>query len=245
MRAFGVTDRGAVRKENQDFFRFEIPAGEGELLTAVLCDGMGGARAGSVASNIAADTFMSHAANSLDESSTPADVKAILTEAVSFANTKVYDRSFEDYSCMGMGSTLVALMVTGKRAFIANVGDSRGYQFSRNVLSQVTRDHSLVEDMIARGKLTREQAQKHPKRNIITRAIGVEASVKADVFELRFPVGNRLLLCSDGLTNAVSEEEISRILSEHEDPEGACNTLLDLALQNGAPDNVTVFIAQH
>ena len=234
-----------MRKENQDFFRFDIPAGESELMTAVLCDGMGGARAGSVASSIAADTFMSHAANSLDESSTSADIRGILTEAVSFAHTKVYGRSFDDYSCMGMGSTLVALMVTGKRAFVANVGDSRAYRFSKNHLSQITRDHSLVEDMIARGKLTREAAMKHPKRNIITRAIGVEASVKADLFELRFLPGTRILLCSDGLTNAAPEEEISRILTEYEDPEGACKALLDLALQNGAPDNVTVLIAQH
>ncbi|MBR1659793.1 MAG: Stp1/IreP family PP2C-type Ser/Thr phosphatase [Oscillospiraceae bacterium] len=243
MIVFGLTDRGAVRKENQDHFRFEADP-EGELLTAVLCDGMGGARAGSVASTLAVDTFMSHAANSLDESSTPADMKAILAEAVSFANTKVYERSFSDYSCMGMGSTLVALMAAGRRAVIANVGDSRAYQFSKNGLAQVSRDHSLVEEMVARGKLTPEQARSHPRRNIITRAVGVEASVKADLFELRFLPGMRVLLCSDGLTNAVPEEEIGRVLAEIEDPEHACGELLDLALKNGASDNVTMLIAQ-
>lgn len=244
MKAYGVSNRGAVRKENQDSLRYESPEGS-ELLTAVLCDGMGGARAGSVASSIAADTFMSHAAASLDESTTASDANSILEEAVRFANSKVYSRAFDDYSCMGMGSTLVALMVTGRRAYIANVGDSRAYLFSKGKLNQVTRDHSLVEDMVARGKISREQAQTHPKKNIITRAIGVEASVKADYFDVRFPQGNRLLLCSDGLSNTVSDEEIGQILSDHDEPEQACQALLELSLRRGAPDNVTIFVAQH
>ncbi|MBR1496207.1 MAG: Stp1/IreP family PP2C-type Ser/Thr phosphatase [Oscillospiraceae bacterium] len=243
MKAFGITDRGAVRKENQDYFRYEVDAG-GELLTAVLCDGMGGARAGAVASSLAADTFMSHAANSLDETSSGADVREILNEAISYANSRVYDRSFADYACMGMGCTLVSLMAVGKRAVIANVGDSRAYMFTKNVLTQITRDHSLVEDMIARGKLTVEQARRHPKRNIITRAVGVDASVRADLFEERFLPGTKFLLCSDGLSNMVEDLEICRVLAETEEPEAACTALMDLALKNGATDNVTLFLAQ-
>ncbi|MBQ9413413.1 MAG: Stp1/IreP family PP2C-type Ser/Thr phosphatase [Oscillospiraceae bacterium] len=243
MRAYGLTHRGAVRRENQDYLRY-LREENAQLLTAVLCDGMGGAKAGAVASSIAADNFMAHAANSLDETSTPSDVRAILTEAVSYANAKVYDRALDDYSCMGMGSTLVALLVNGQKAYVANVGDSRAYLLSKNRLSQITRDHSLVEDMVARGKLTREAAQSHPKRNIITRAIGVEASVRADIFEVKFPPGTDILLCSDGLTNTVSDEEIRRTLCEQKDPEKVCSVLLNLALQNGAPDNVTVFVAR-
>ena len=244
MKAYGITHPGAVRKENQDFLRYEVPPGR-ELLTAVLCDGMGGARAGSVASSLAADAFMSHAANSLDESTTVSDARAILREAVNFANGKVYDRAFEDYDCMGMGSTMVALLAVGRQACIANVGDSRAYLLYRNGLRRVTRDHSLVEEMVAKGHLTPAEALNHPKRNIITRAIGVEASVKAELFDVRFLEGTRLLLCSDGLTNTVSDLEIQRVLNEIEDPEAACQTLLDLSLRNGAPDNVTVFLAQH
>ena len=244
MKAYGITHRGSVRKENQDTFRLSMIDGA-ELLTAVLCDGMGGARAGSLASTIAADSFMSHAANSLDERSNAADMRAILTEAVEFSNTSVYDRSFADFDCMGMGTTLVALLISGKRVLVGNVGDSRAYMLSKDQLRQITTDHSLVEEMVARGKLAREDARFHPKKNIITRAVGVEASVKADLTELRFAPDMRFLLCSDGLSNVMDEDDMRGLLLENSEPEDACNALLALALERGAPDNVTVLIAQH
>lgn len=243
MKAYGVTHRGKVRKENQDALRYELPEG-GERLTAVLCDGMGGAKAGDLASSLAVDSFMSHAANSLDEKSTLKDMKAILTEAVEYANARVYARAFAEVEYMGMGSTLVGLLVAGKRTVVANVGDSRAYLFSKDGMRQVTVDHSLVEDMIARGKLTREEARVHPKKNIITRAVGVEPSVKIDLTDVKFNAGTKLLLCSDGLSNVVTDEEMARVLREREEPEEACAELLELALRAGAPDNVTVFVAQ-
>ncbi len=243
MNAFGITHRGAVRNENQDRFRYSLMGG-GELLTAVLCDGMGGAQAGSVASTIASDTFMSHAANSLDESSTPSDMHMILTEAVNYANIKVYDRAFADFSCMGMGSTLVGMLINGKRASVVNVGDSRAYLIGKRRITQITRDHSLVEDMVSRGKITRAQAQNHPQKNIITRAVGVEASVTSDLFDVKLSSGNRILLCSDGLSNLVSSEEMLLISGNNQNLDKACEALLELAMKRGAPDNVTVFIAE-
>jgi len=243
MKAYGMTHRGAVRNENQDSFRFEL-AGDGSLLTAVLCDGMGGAQAGSVASTLAADTFMSHAANSIDESSSVADLHMILTEAVSYANIKVYDKAFSDFSCMGMGSTMVGLLVNGKRACVANVGDSRAYLIGRRSIEQITRDHSFVEDLVSRGVISREQARNHPKKNIITRAVGVEASVAVDIFDVKLSGDSRLLLCSDGLSNLISSEEMRMISGNAGDPGQACQALLDLALKRGAPDNVTVFLAE-
>ena len=243
MIVYGVTHRGVVRQENQDKLRYSLMGG-GELLAAVLCDGMGGAQAGSVASAIAADTFMSHAANSLDESSSPTDMHMILTEAVNYANIKVYDRAFSDFSCMGMGSTLVGLLINGKRASVVNVGDSRAYLLGKRRITQITRDHSLVEDMVSRGKITRAEAQNHPQKNIITRAIGVEASVSSDLFDIKLSAGNRILLCSDGLSNLVSGEEMLLISGNNQTPEKACEALLDLALKRGAPDNVTVFMAE-
>lgn len=243
MNVFGITHRGAVRNENQDRLRYSQMGG-GELLTAVLCDGMGGAQAGSVASTIASDTFMSHAANSLDESSTPNDMHMILTEAVNYANIKVYDRAFADFSCMGMGSTLVGMLINGKRACVVNVGDSRAYLIGKRRITQITRDHSLVEDMVSRGKITRAQAQNHPQKNIITRAIGVEASVTSDLFDVKLSSGNRILLCSDGLSNLVSSEEMLLISGNNQNLEKACDALLDLAMKRGAPDNITVLIAE-
>jgi protein phosphatase len=243
MNVFGVTHRGVVRQENQDKLRYSLMGG-GELLAAVLCDGMGGAQAGSVASSIAADTFMSHAANSLDESSSPADMHMILTEAVNYANIKVYDRAFADFACMGMGSTLVGLLVNGKRASVINVGDSRAYLIGKRRITQITRDHSLVEDMVSRGKITRAQAQTHPQKNIITRAVGVEASVSSDLFDIKLSPGNRLLLCSDGLSNIVSAEEILMVSGNNPELEKTCGALLELALKRGAPDNVSVLLCE-
>lgn len=243
MKVYGITHRGAVRQENQDYFRTEL-SGDGELLTAVLCDGMGGAQAGSVASSMAADTFMSHAAFSLDESSTAEDLHAILRESADYANIKVYDRSFADFSCMGMGSTLVGLMANGKRACVVNVGDSRAYLITKRHIEQITRDHSLVEDMVSRGKITREEAQNHPQKNIITRAVGVEASVSSDLFDVKFSSGSRILLCSDGLSNLISAEELRMICSNNDSVKAACNAMLELALKRGAPDNVTVILAE-
>lgn len=243
MKAFGMTDSGKVRKENQDCFRVEI-SGQPQLLTAVLCDGMGGAQAGSTASNIAADAFMSHASNAVDEKSTAKDLKNILSEAVSYANIKVYDRSFADFTCLGMGSTLVALVMTGKRAMVANVGDSRAYLISDSRISQVTKDHSYVETLIDNGKLTREEARSHPKRNIITKAIGVEASIRCDLFEPKVNAGDRIVLCSDGLSNLVSEDEMLSLSEKNSDLEKLCAALVALALERGAPDNVSVLICE-
>lgn len=243
MKISGLSNRGAVRTENQDCFRTAL-AGGGTLLTAVLCDGMGGAQAGSVASAIAADNFMSHAANSLDESSSATDMHMILTDATNYANIKVYDRAFADFSCMGMGSTLVGLLVNGKRACVVNVGDSRAYYLTKRRVEQITQDHSLVEEMVARGKLSRAEAQNHPKKNIITRAVGVEASVASDLFDVKFSEGSRILLCSDGLSNLVSAEELRLICGNCEDTDQACEALVELALKRGAPDNVTVVLAE-
>ena len=242
MRVFGITDRGAVRKENQDCFRFDAPEG-GDIVTAVLCDGMGGAQAGSVASNMAADAFMSHAANSLDDESSPSDMREILLDAVNDANIKVYDKSFSDFACMGMGSTLVALLMNGRRTFVANVGDSRAYLITRRRIEQITQDHSYVAELFRKGELTKEEARNHPRKNIITRAIGVEASVKCDIFEVKVPTGGALLLCSDGLSNLVSDEEILATVEKSAAPDEAAQRLLTLALERGAPDNVTILIA--
>jgi protein phosphatase len=243
MKAFGISHRGVVRRENQDCFRLYAPENR-ELLTAVLCDGMGGAQAGGLAGTLAADTFMFHAANSVDESSTAADLRTILTEAVAFANQKVYDHSFADLTCMGMGTTLVALLVCEKRAFVANIGDSRAYLIQRGSIRQITKDHSLVEDLVERGKLSREEAKTHPKKNIITRAVGVEPSVSCALFPVRLSQTGRILLCSDGLSNVLTEREILDIVNGNDDPERACTVLLERALEKGAPDNVTVVLAQ-
>lgn len=243
MRAYGMTDRGCVRKENQDAYKISTIEGA-DVVTAVLCDGMGGAQAGSVASQMACDAFMFHASNSIDEKSTAKDMSAILSESVNYANVKVYDKSFADFTCMGMGSTLVAIALNSKRAVVVNVGDSRAYVFNGSTMEQITHDHSLVAELVERGKITREEAETHPNKNIITRAIGVEATVKCDLFDLKLREGEKVLLCSDGLSNLVSDEEMASVLMKNPELEAACLKLVTLALQRGAPDNVTVVIVE-
>lgn len=243
MRVFGISHTGVVRKENQDCFRIEAPRGTG-LLAAVLCDGMGGAQAGSVASGMAADAFMTHVFSLLEEESTTAEMQNILADAVNYANIKVYDRSFSDFACMGMGSTLVALLMNSRSTLVANVGDSRAYYFHKGTIQQITCDHSLVAEMVRKGRISPEQAKEHPKKNIITRAVGVEATVKCDIFRAKAAQGSSVLLCSDGLSNLVSDEEILAVLKKRRDCEEAAKVLLGLALGRGAPDNVTVVIAQ-
>jgi len=243
MNAFGLTNSGVVRKENQDCFRIDLDE-KADVAVCVLCDGMGGAQAGSIASNLAADAFMSHAANTVDTTSTAKDLKNILNEAVNYANIKVYDKSFSDFACLGMGCTLVSVVITPKRVAVANVGDSRAYLISDNKIIQISKDHSYVEKLIDSGMLTRAEAGTHPKRNIITKAIGVEASIKCDLFEPKVKAGDRVILCSDGLSNLVTNDELLSCSSKNSNLEKLCEALVDLALERGAPDNVSVVIVQ-
>jgi protein phosphatase len=239
MRGFGITDKGAVRRENQDCFRMEIMEG-GDSAVLVLCDGMGGAQAGSVASQMAEEAFMTHALSCFMQPGGPGDLEEVITDATNYANIKVYDRSFADFGCMGMGTTLVGVLVRGQETVVANVGDSRAYLLSGGEAARLTRDHSLVEDLVQQGKLSQEAARRHPRRNVITRALGVEQTVKCDVFRTVLKPGDVLMLCSDGLTNLVQESELVSALAENPEPESFCRFLLKLTLERGAPDNVTV-----
>ena len=240
MKAYGITDRGMVRLENQDAFRYMVSDG-GQTAVAVLCDGMGGEKNGGLASALAADAFMSYITDGRRE---PEDTNAatLVREAAAYANLRVYDRACRDASCAGMGTTLVGVLLSEGGGALVNIGDSRAYILTGRVLRQITRDHSLVQEMVARGELTAEEARRHPRRNIITRAAGLEERVKGDVFSLALEEGQALLLCSDGLSNVVPEDVIASVLLCHLEPEPACRELLRLALAAGAPDNVTILI---
>ena len=240
MKGCGVTDKGMVRTENQDCYQLEIME-NGECAVAVLCDGMGGAQAGSVASNIAVESFMTHvkacfAAGEAENG----ELAGIVQEACDYANIRVYDRSFADFGCMGMGTTLVGVLTREDETIVVNVGDSRAYQISEGTITRITRDHSLVEELIQCGAITREEAKNHPNRNVITRALGVEQHVQCDLFGIAFHEGDQILLCSDGLSNLVSEEEM--LAASSEEPEMMTEKLLQMALERGASDNVTIVV---
>ena len=236
MNIWGITDVGLVRNENQDSFRAQQLDGQTALM--VVCDGMGGARAGNVASRMAADAFVAEVCARRDER----DLGTVLGEAVWEANDQVFSASLAHEEYRGMGTTLVAALVTPEKIWLANVGDSRGYLIGEDAICRVTRDHSFVEDLVLRGEITPEEARTHPQKNLITRALGVDRTVRVDVFE-RENRGGWLLLCSDGLSNMVTDEELrSEVVAD--DRETCCSRLLKRALDGGAPDNVTVVVAQ-
>ena len=238
MQVWGVTHQGMVRQQNQD--TFDARTLEDGRIIALVCDGMGGARAGNVASTMAVDLFM----RNFLEAGDVADGEARMRQAAAAANHEVFQRATTDQECVGMGTTLVAALAGPEEAVVLNEGDSRAYYVTQDGISLVTRDHSLVEDLVQRGELTREQARTHPHKNLITRALGAEPELRADVFRQPLAAGDYLLLCSDGLSNVVSEQELLYEVVHGGEACTCCRRLLEIALHRGAPDNVTAVLIQ-
>lgn len=242
MKSFGITDRGTVRADNQDSFIIEKCDSRDSLVVA-LCDGMGGAKAGGVASQIANKAFASHIFAKLAKSKGRVDYKRLLTDACTEANGVAYEYSHFGEEFSGMGTTIVGGVVRKNgKAYLVNVGDSRAYLISGKsvTITQVTRDHSLVEELVECGVITKEQARTHPQKNLITRALGSEAHVESDFFELNLQSGDTLLLCSDGLSNVMTDDEILDFALRLTDPQSLCKELMSEVLSRGAGDNVTV-----
>ena len=237
MEAWGLSDTGNVREQNQDYYRIE-PL-KGDALLAVVCDGMGGAKAGNVASRLACEVFTEEVSRSFRPDQTPKELQAMLRGAAALANTSVFEHSKLSEEFTGMGTTLVAVMVRGRKATVVNVGDSRAYHVGKSGIRQVTKDHSLVQMMVDRGELTPEVAKSYPGKNFITRAIGTETTVLCDIFHLDVGKGDYLLLCSDGLSNLLDDQEILFEVVHGVYKQNCCKRLLNIAKNRGAPDNVT------
>lgn len=241
MKSFGLTDKGAVRKDNQDSFILEKCRNN---LIVALCDGMGGAKAGGLASQLSNKAFVAYIYAKLTSRITRGmDYQQMLQSACAEANGVAYEYSRFSDEFSGMGTTIVGGVIkTNGKGYIINVGDSRAYLISHkgSEIRQITRDHSLVEELVEYGAITKEQALTHPQRNVITRALGSDAAVESDYFEFELQNGDVLLLCSDGLSNTISDEEISQCAAERQDPEQLCRALMHTALERGARDNVTV-----
>ena len=204
---------------------------------------MGGANSGSLASLIAADIFLDRIQRLLAVGKKQlTSLPQWMQESCAAANAAVYERG-SNPAHAGMGTTLVSAVVHGRRAEIINVGDSRAYLIRGRKITQITRDHSVVAELVASGSLTPEEAAVHPNRNLITRAVGVEPAVEADHYSLRLRPGDRLFLCSDGLSNTLTEAELFAFTRCSRDAAVACQALVDLALEKGARDNVTAAVA--
>ena len=237
MQVWGLTDPGCVRKQNQDSYQIEEL--DRNTLLCVVCDGMGGAKSGNIASSLAMDVFVEEVRRSWTPAMTQDKVDQMLLGAAKLANFTVYDQAQQFPEFEGMGTTLVALLIKGKKATIANVGDSRCYGLSRRGIRQITVDHSLVQMMVDRGDLSPEMAKTYPGKNFITRAIGTEPTVMCDIFHQNIARGDFFLLCSDGLSNMMDDQEILFEVVHGVNKQHCCRRLLEIAKNRGAPDNVT------
>ena len=237
MQFWAVTDPGCIREQNQDAYHIEQLDKNTVLCT--VCDGMGGAKSGNVASFLAVDVYTQEVKRSWKSDMDEDKIAQMLQSAVKLANFTVYDQAQQFQEFSGMGTTLVSVLIRGKRVTAINVGDSRCYRVNKKGIQQITQDHSLVQMMIAKGELTPEQAKNYPGKNLITRAIGTEPVVMCDVFHLKAEKNDCLLLCSDGLSNLLDDQELLFEVAHGEDKAQCCQRLLDIAKHRGAPDNVT------
>ena len=242
MQSWAVTDPGCVRPKNQDAYHIEQL--DNNSILCVVCDGMGGAKSGNVASAMAVEVFTQEIRASWRPGMSQDDVDNMLRCAIKLVNFAVYDQAGQFVDFAGMGTTLVAALVDGKNATVANVGDSRAYHVGSDGIRIVTQDHSIVQMMVDRGELTPEEARIYPGKNLITRAIGTDATVECDLFHLELAHDDSILLCTDGLSNLVDEQEILFEVVHGQQQDDCCQRLLDIALNRGAPDNVTCLLLQ-
>ena len=237
MKSYCLTDTGKKRNMNQDFvYASEQRIGAIPNLF-IVADGMGGHNAGDLASRLAVETMVDHIGSSGSKRTL-----MILSEAVDAANRSVYQRSLTDKALTGMGTTVVACCAEGESLYVVNVGDSRLY-IIRDDIYQITRDHSLVEEMVRAGQITAEEAKVHPDRNVITRAVGMKDQSKPDLLDVGIRQGDRILLCSDGLTNMVEDSRILEILKDTE-TENKVQKLIDEANANGGRDNIAIVLIE-
>ncbi len=243
---WGMTDIGLVRKENQDAYLVQTSEETGHTI-CVVCDGMGGPKGGKLASRLAVDIFVSSCLGNLRRDMTAEQVQEVADFAITTANSAVYERSCEDPALHGMGTTLVSAITWGGESLISNVGDSRAYLIRGGEgggLSRVTKDHSLVERLVDMGNITAEEARSHPDRNLITRALGPEREAMGDSYRVSLAAGDFILLCTDGLIETATDQEMEReVLSSA--PINTClDRLLAIAKERGAADNVTAVLLQ-
>lgn len=237
MKISAKTDTGLVRNSNQDYYLAgEFPDG---VTWAVVCDGMGGALGGNVASETAAKIISEKLSSGYHQGMNDNSVRYLIISAIEAANASVHSKAHSDSEYAGMGTTVCVAVIKDDTMYLAHVGDSRIYVLSKNSITQLTTDHSVVQMMIENGEISPEEAKEHPQKNVITRALGVEDTVNIDYDQEVYNENDIVLLCSDGLTNYVSDEDILKICNENESYSLA-DRLVDAANKKGGGDNITV-----
>lgn len=238
LKAFSITDIGRRRKLNQDYiYTSQQPIGNLPNVF-IVADGMGGHNAGDYASKYTIETIVEEISGSQEK--LPA---RILGKAIEVANERIRCRANEDKNLSGMGTTVVAATCIGSTMEVANVGDSRLYVVNSGI-RQITRDHSLVEEMVRMGGINRSEARNHPDKNIITRAVGASDTVNVDFFSVELEKGDIVLMCSDGLTNMLEDQEIQKIMNSHQSIRDKAQELVKAANNNGGKDNIAVIVIE-
>lgn len=239
MKSFAITDVGKRRELNEDYI-YTSDKTVGSLSNLfIVADGMGGHNAGDYASRYTVEKVI----ETVEELENERDIEEIMQEAIYRANAYIYEKARTDIKLSGMGTTLVIASIKNQEVLVANIGDSRMYVINKNIM-QITKDHSLVEEMVTMGGLDKEAARNHPDKNIITRAIGVKEFVLADFFEVKLEKEDKILLCTDGLTNMLNDDEIHRIVQSNEDVETAAKALIAAANEKGGRDNIAVVLIE-
>ncbi len=240
MQIYSKTDVGLIRRNNQDFCLCEKISDD--LAWASVCDGMGGANGGNVASSEACNEIGRILSEELKPGMKEHDLRRLMEKAVAAANSKVYDMSCFDDDLSGMGTTVELAVVTGERVYIVHAGDSRVYRISKNSIKQITKDHSLVQQLVELGQITPEEARYHPSKNYITRALGVEPELETDFLTVPFEKGDIILMCTDGLSNYFSDDELLSAVKDIKEKKELAQSLVDIAKKCGGSDNITVAV---
>jgi serine/threonine protein phosphatase PrpC len=241
---FGVeSDRGKVREINEDSCKV-ITGIDGMPDTFIVADGMGGHNSGELASRMAVELSEEYLLKFLQPDENEENILALISNMMAEVNKSIYSKAKESEENFGMGTTFIIGMLFKDKLYIGHVGDSRVYLVSNGVLKQLTTDHSYIEELIRNGSLTREEAQNHPKKNVITRALGCEENVEVDTYSVDVNDEDIFIFCTDGLTNMLSEKEILSIINNNDNPQDSCSELVRAANEKGGEDNITVIIVK-
>ena len=241
MQVYGKTDIGLVRTSNQDNLRCGCIPGREDELYAVVCDGMGGANGGDIASFMAVELIELRILSNYRADMSERSVDYLLESAIYAASINIYDCAAENNSLLGMGTTVVAVTVFNGQVHVAYVGDSRAYLVSEGEIRQITHDHSVVQEMIDSGKITEVESKSSPHRHVITRALGVEDTLDIDFVSFDMPSDGKIIICTDGLTDMLETDTIYSVVTNNS-PEEAVGELIEQAKANGGKDNITAVL---
>ncbi|MDO4731449.1 MAG: Stp1/IreP family PP2C-type Ser/Thr phosphatase [Clostridia bacterium] len=241
MKVVALTDLGLVRENNQDCFDVKILSDNTAI--AVICDGMGGNKGGEIASNIAVKTIFEELVSNYKENYSLKETEYLLVKAAGLANEKIFNYSLKNPKYFGMGTTLIIVLIQGNLLHIVNVGDSRAYLIINNSINQITKDHSVVQQLLESGEITLSQARRHPNKNIITRALGISSSVDVDYFQTTINSREKIFLCTDGFSNYVDDDKILELVNNISF-ENLATECVTFAKNAGGEDNITVVVLE-